>query len=52
MAQEVVFLKILQSKIFKKTTSHAKISSSTAVGGANRKLDFIARKGIIYRILN
>jgi hypothetical protein len=36
MEREVVFLKILQSKIFKKTTSRSKISSSAAAGGANR----------------
>jgi hypothetical protein len=34
MEREVVCLKILQSKIFKKTTSRSKISSSAAVGGA------------------
>jgi hypothetical protein len=36
MEREVVFLKILLSKIFKKTTSRSKKSSSAAVGGANR----------------
>jgi hypothetical protein len=36
MEREVVFLKILLCKIFKKTTSRSKKSSSAAVGGANR----------------
>jgi hypothetical protein len=36
MEGEVVFLKVVLCKIFKKTTSPSKISSSAAVGGANR----------------
>jgi hypothetical protein len=36
MEREVVFLKILLCKIFKKTTSRSKKSSFAAVGGANK----------------
>jgi hypothetical protein len=34
MEREVVFLKILLYRIFKKITSRSRISSSAAVGGA------------------